>query len=80
MNTSTTALSLGSVDGAVSVVLPRQGQRALPRAPAARPLQQAARVIAVLAIAPLVLAAFAALIVVLSAKLICAILVTGVER
>jgi hypothetical protein len=35
---------------------------------------------AVLAIAPLVLAAFAALIVVLSAKLICAILVTGVER
>ena len=78
MNTSTVALSLDSIDRGAGVVLPRHGQRAS-HAPVAKTLQQSANVIAALAIAPLVLAAFAALLFAFTAKLIVALVAVGFE-
>ncbi len=80
MNTSTTALSLDSIDHAVDVVVLRQRQRGLPRGPAARPLQQSANVIAVAAITPLVLTAFAILILVFAVKLSYVLVAAGFEN
>ena len=73
-------LSLDSIGRAVQVVLPRQQQRVVSRAPVPRLLRRAAELITVIAFAPLVLAAVAAVLLVLIAKLLLALVTVGFER
>jgi len=69
MINTTAAQTLESVDRATEVVLRRQPVRTWSGVPAPRPMQRSAQALAVIAFAPLMLAAVSALLLVLIAKL-----------
>ncbi len=79
MNKSTTALGLDSIDRTVEIVLQRQWPRIVPRAPVPRLWQRSMEVVAVIAFAPLALAAVAALLLVFIAKLLFALVAAVFE-